>query len=86
LKLVAPPPIADRAREESSDSLAQPKASLQARDSSTHALRRSLRIENKKGEKNCFSSGSLREKNAVKTQNSPGSLPLHRPAVAEPAA
>jgi hypothetical protein len=52
LKLIAPP-VADRAGEESSssDSLAlaeQQEASLQARgDSSTHALRRSKRIENK---------------------------------------
>jgi hypothetical protein len=77
LKLIAPP-VAD-AGEESSDSWAeQPEAE--------NAVRRSLRIENKKGEKNCFSSGSLREKNAVKSHISPGSLPLHRPAVAEPAA
>jgi hypothetical protein len=50
LKLIAPP-VADRAAGEessSSDSLAeQQEASLQARDSSTHALRRSKRIENK---------------------------------------
>jgi hypothetical protein len=50
LKLIAPP-VADRAGEESSDSLAlaeQQEASLQARgDSSTHALRRSKQIENK---------------------------------------
>jgi hypothetical protein len=51
------------------------------------AKRQSLPIKNKKGEKNCFSSGSsLREKHAVKTHISPGSLPLHRPEVAEPAA
>jgi hypothetical protein len=48
LKLIAPPPSAKRAGEESSDSLAkQPEASLQARDSSMHAVRRSKRIENK---------------------------------------
>jgi hypothetical protein len=48
LKLIAPPPIADRAGEESSDSLAmQPEASLQAEKSSMHAVRRLKRIENK---------------------------------------
>jgi hypothetical protein len=48
LKLMAPPPIADRAGEESSDSLAmQPEASLQAENSSMHAVRRSKQIENK---------------------------------------
>jgi hypothetical protein len=49
LKLIAPP-VADRAagEESSSDSLdKQPEASLQARDISAHALRRSKRIENK---------------------------------------
>jgi hypothetical protein len=116
LKLIAPP-VAKRAGEGLSDSLAlaeQQDASLQARgDSPMHALRRSKRItklhvplvpavpiqiENKylakrrslrieKGENNVFSSGSsLREKHAVKTHISSGSLPLHRPAVAKPAA
>jgi hypothetical protein len=50
LKLIAPP-VAERAREGLSDSLAldeQQDASLQARgDSPMHALRRSKRIENK---------------------------------------
>jgi hypothetical protein len=109
LKLIAPP-VAERAKEGLSDSLAldeQQVASSQAReDSPMHKLRRSkpienkklpfqienkylakrrsLGIENKKGENNCSSSGSsLREKHAVKTHIS---LPLHRPAVAEPAA
>jgi hypothetical protein len=79
LKLIAPP-VAERAKEGLSDSLAldeQQEASSQAReDSPMHELRRSkrienkklpfqienkylakrrsLRIENKKGEKNCF--------------------------------
>jgi hypothetical protein len=53
LKLMAPPPIADRAGEEekkclSYDSLAmQPEASLQAENSLMHAVRQSKRIENK---------------------------------------
>jgi hypothetical protein len=48
VKLIAPPVADTAAGEESSDSLdEQPEASLQARDSSTHALRRSKRIENK---------------------------------------
>jgi hypothetical protein len=107
LKLIAPPPSADRAGEEkeclSSDSL-QAGASLQAEN----AVRQSSRIENKnllaglpkhvhvpavkrpihiEEEESCLASGSLREKNAVeKTHISPGFLPLHRPAVAGPAA
>jgi hypothetical protein len=52
LKLIAPPPIAlNRAGEEkslSSDSLPmQAEASLQAENSSMHAVRRSIHIENK---------------------------------------
>jgi hypothetical protein len=52
LKLIAPPPSADRAGEEkkclSSDALLmQAGASLQAENSSMHAVRRSSRIENK---------------------------------------
>jgi hypothetical protein len=93
LNLIAPPPSAKRAGEEeesclASGSLCEKNAveNLQTENSSMHAVRRSLCIKNKKGEKNCLSSGSLREKNAVKTHISPGSLPLHRPAVAEPAA
>jgi hypothetical protein len=77
-----PPPLAlNRAGEEdclSSDSLLLPmqaEASLQAENSSMHApaVRRSNRIKK-------------RENAVEKTHISPGSLPLHRPAVAVPAA
>jgi hypothetical protein len=84
LKLIAPPPSADRAGEEekkclSSDSLPmQPEASLQAENSSMHAVRRSRRIENKnllaKLPKSCLSSDSLRENAVEKTHISPGFL------------
>jgi hypothetical protein len=96
LKLIAPPLIAlNRAGEEkkclSSDSLLmQAKASLQAENSSMHAVRQSIRVENKnlpaKLPKSHLASDSLRENAVEKTHISRGSLPLHRPAVAGPAA
>jgi hypothetical protein len=73
LKLIAPP-VADRAVGEessSSDSLSeQQEASLQARDSSTHALRRSKRIENKNLQAGLPQNVVRRSKNITK-------LPVH---------
>jgi hypothetical protein len=95
LKLIAPPIALDRAGEEkkclSSDSLLmQAEVSLQAENSSMHAVRRSIRIKNEnlpaKLPKSCLASDSLRENAVEKTHISPGFLPLHRPAVAGPAA